>query len=64
MVLLNKSRILYNKHKVRGNGMVQKAIYGYDIFQNSLKTMEKYALFELKNLWKNVLKLKAIMLGK
>ncbi len=34
------------------------------IFQNSLKTLGKYALFGLKNLCKNALKPKAIMLSK
>ncbi len=34
------------------------------VFQNSLKTLGKYALFWLKNLWENALKPKAIIVAK
>jgi hypothetical protein len=44
--------------------MVYKQISGNGIFKDSLKTLGKYALFELKNLWKNALKPKAIVLTK
>jgi 3-oxoacyl-[acyl-carrier-protein] synthase III len=64
MVLLNENRLLYNKEKVSGAGMVYKQITGNGIFKDSLKTLGKYALFGLKNLWKNASKPKAIMLAK
>ncbi len=52
MVLLNKNRQFYCKQKVSGAGVVFKEIYGNGIFQDSLKTLEKYALYGLKNSWK------------
>jgi hypothetical protein len=63
MVLLNKNRLLYYKQKVSGAGVVQRQIVGNGIFKDSLKTLGKYALFGSKNLWKNALKPKAIMLA-
>jgi hypothetical protein len=64
MVLLNKNRQLYYKQKVSGSGMVYKEISENGIFKDSLKTLGKYASFGLKNLWKNALKPKTIMLAK
>jgi len=64
MVLLNNNRQLYYKQKVSGSGMVYKEISENGIFKDSLKTLGKYALFGLKDLWKNALKPKAIMLAK
>lgn len=64
MVLLNKTRLLYYKQKVPGAGMVHRQIIGNGVFKDSLKSLGKYAWFGLKNLWKNALKPKAIMLGK
>ncbi len=64
MVILNKNRQLYYKQKVSGAGLVNKQISGNGIFKDSLKTLGKYALFCLKNLWKNALKPKPTMLAK
>jgi hypothetical protein len=64
MVLLNKTRLLYCKHKIPGAGVVHREIVGNGIFKDSLKTIGKYALFGLKNLWKNALKPKAITFAK
>ncbi len=44
--------------------MVYKQISVNGIFKESLKTLGKYALFGLKNLWKNALKPKAVVLTK
>jgi hypothetical protein len=63
MVILNKNKLLYYKQKVSGAGIVYKEISGNGIFKDSLKTLGKYVLFGLKNIWKNALKPKAITLA-
>jgi hypothetical protein len=49
MLLLSKTRLLYNRQKVHGAGVVQRQIVGNGVFQYSLKTLGKYSLFGCPN---------------
>lgn len=64
MVILNKTRLLYYRQNTPGAGVIYREIAGSGVFKESLKTIGKYALLGLRNLWKNSLKPKAITLAK
>ncbi len=49
-MLLTRTRQLYFPIRTSGGGLYNYSIEGRGIFQNSMKTIGKYALFGLKNL--------------
>jgi hypothetical protein len=49
-MLLTRTRQLYFPIRTSGGGLYNFSIEGRGIFQNSMKTIGKYALFGLKNL--------------